>query len=168
MRNPLKRYYGRGDLHFVTFSCYRRRPFLRFQLVERKEAAGETPLHASQPGGTKISFSSEGLAVEQFFVLCQGRSRIDSHRPCFGLTRSHIQKPKQEKRQNPHPQKRRVRHPLSNGAFKACHAPARLFLIGVEELSEASCVDVAEHGRARRQQGWIQEIGVEVVAARGR
>src|ERR1700739_3196769 len=28
MRNPLKRYYGRGDLHFVTFSCYRRRPLL--------------------------------------------------------------------------------------------------------------------------------------------
>ena len=28
MRNALKRYYGRGDLHFVTFSCYRRRPLL--------------------------------------------------------------------------------------------------------------------------------------------
>jgi putative transposase len=28
MRNPLQRYYGRGDLHFVTFSCYRRRPLL--------------------------------------------------------------------------------------------------------------------------------------------
>ena len=28
MRNPLRRYYDRGDLHFVTFSCYRRRPFL--------------------------------------------------------------------------------------------------------------------------------------------
>jgi len=28
MRNPLKRYYGLGDLHFVTFSCYRRRPLL--------------------------------------------------------------------------------------------------------------------------------------------
>ena len=28
MRNPLRRYYGRGDLHFVTFSCYRRRPLL--------------------------------------------------------------------------------------------------------------------------------------------
>src|SRR5882724_5473694 len=27
-RNPLKRFYGRGDLHFVTFSCYRRRPYL--------------------------------------------------------------------------------------------------------------------------------------------
>ena len=28
MRNPLRRYYGQGDLHFVTFSCYRRRPLL--------------------------------------------------------------------------------------------------------------------------------------------
>jgi putative transposase len=28
MRNPLRRYYGSGDLHFVTFSCYRRRPLL--------------------------------------------------------------------------------------------------------------------------------------------
>jgi REP element-mobilizing transposase RayT len=28
MRNPLKRYYGQDDLHFVTFSCYRRRPLL--------------------------------------------------------------------------------------------------------------------------------------------
>jgi putative transposase len=27
-RNPLKRFYGRRDLHFVTFSCYRRRPYL--------------------------------------------------------------------------------------------------------------------------------------------
>ena len=27
-RNPLKRFYGRGDLHFVTFSCYRRRAYL--------------------------------------------------------------------------------------------------------------------------------------------
>jgi putative transposase len=29
MRKPLRRYYGSGDLHFVTFSCYRRRPYLR-------------------------------------------------------------------------------------------------------------------------------------------
>jgi len=28
MTNKLRRYYGRGDLHFVTFSCYERRPFL--------------------------------------------------------------------------------------------------------------------------------------------
>jgi putative transposase len=28
MRNPLRRHYGRGDLHFITFSCYRRQPYL--------------------------------------------------------------------------------------------------------------------------------------------
>ena len=28
MRYPLKRYYGRSDLHFITFSCYHRQPFL--------------------------------------------------------------------------------------------------------------------------------------------
>jgi putative transposase len=28
IRHPLKRFYGAGDLHFVTFSCYRRRPYL--------------------------------------------------------------------------------------------------------------------------------------------
>ena len=28
MRNRLQRLYGRGDLHFISFSCYRRRPFL--------------------------------------------------------------------------------------------------------------------------------------------
>ena len=28
MRNPLRRFYGRGDLHFITFSFYRRRRYL--------------------------------------------------------------------------------------------------------------------------------------------
>src|SRR5439155_22622538 len=28
MPRNLKRYYGRGDLHFLTFSCYRRLPLL--------------------------------------------------------------------------------------------------------------------------------------------
>jgi putative transposase len=28
MRNPIKRFYGQGDLHFVTFSCFRRLPLL--------------------------------------------------------------------------------------------------------------------------------------------
>ena len=28
MRIPLRRYYGRGDLHFITFSCYQRQPLL--------------------------------------------------------------------------------------------------------------------------------------------
>jgi len=29
MPKNLKRYYGRGDLHFITFSCYRRLPLLK-------------------------------------------------------------------------------------------------------------------------------------------
>jgi len=28
MKNKLKRYYGRRELHFITFSCYERRPLL--------------------------------------------------------------------------------------------------------------------------------------------
>ena len=28
MRRHLQRYYGEGDLHFITFSCYRRLPLL--------------------------------------------------------------------------------------------------------------------------------------------
>ena len=28
MRNPLRRYYGRAHLHFITFGCYRRQLFL--------------------------------------------------------------------------------------------------------------------------------------------
>jgi putative transposase len=28
MPKNLKRYYGKGDLHFITFSCYRRLPLL--------------------------------------------------------------------------------------------------------------------------------------------
>ena len=28
MPRGLKRFYGSGDLHFITFSCYRRRQFL--------------------------------------------------------------------------------------------------------------------------------------------
>ncbi|MFL6436969.1 MAG: transposase [Terriglobales bacterium] len=27
-RHPLRRYYGEGDLHFITTSCYRRKPLL--------------------------------------------------------------------------------------------------------------------------------------------
>ncbi len=33
MRIPLRRHYGRGDLHFVTFSCYRRCPFIGYVVM---------------------------------------------------------------------------------------------------------------------------------------
>jgi putative transposase len=35
-RNPLERIYGRGDLHFVTFSCYSRRPYLGSALARER------------------------------------------------------------------------------------------------------------------------------------
>jgi putative transposase len=52
VRNPLVRYYGRGDLHFVTFSCYRRKPYLgtrrardRFlRILDQVRARWEFPL----------------------------------------------------------------------------------------------------------------------------
>jgi hypothetical protein len=28
MRNRLRRHYGQSDLHFITFSCYRRRVYM--------------------------------------------------------------------------------------------------------------------------------------------
>ena len=35
MPKGLKRYYGKGDLHFLTFSCYRKRPLLGTQQARR-------------------------------------------------------------------------------------------------------------------------------------
>src|SRR5215472_18446659 len=34
MPRRMKRYTGRGDLHFITFSCYERRPFLQTKRVK--------------------------------------------------------------------------------------------------------------------------------------
>jgi len=36
MRNALRRFYGRGDLHFITFSCYRRRRYLGTQRARHR------------------------------------------------------------------------------------------------------------------------------------
>ncbi|HET8923223.1 MAG TPA: transposase [Candidatus Acidoferrum sp.] len=36
LRNPLKRCYGQGDLHFVTFSCYRRQAYLGSVLARNR------------------------------------------------------------------------------------------------------------------------------------
>jgi REP element-mobilizing transposase RayT len=52
MRDRLQRFYGRGHLHFVTFSCYRRRLLL-----------------GTQQAGHRF-------AVEQLVALRKRRSRI--------------------------------------------------------------------------------------------
>ena len=82
MPRGLQRYYGQGDLHFLTFSCYKRMAFLRTQRARNlfvKELAkvreeGEVALHARQPGYARIGEASAGLAVEWLGVLRERRS----------------------------------------------------------------------------------------------
>jgi hypothetical protein len=40
MRNKLRRYYGRGELHFLTFSCYRLLPLLGAARARRPQGLG--------------------------------------------------------------------------------------------------------------------------------
>jgi hypothetical protein len=96
MPKGLKRYYGQGHLHFLTFSCYRRLPLLgtvrarnlfvkdailaakvlRFQRIQPRKEEGKTGVHARKSSGPRTGEASEGLAVEQFFLLCERGSRI--------------------------------------------------------------------------------------------
>ena|GEM_PF-7005097 len=38
----LKRYYGKGDLHFITFSCYRRLPLVGMCYANSGESADKS------------------------------------------------------------------------------------------------------------------------------
>jgi putative transposase len=51
MPKGLRRYYGRGHVHFLTFSCYRRLPLLK-------------------------SARARDVFVEQLGILCTGREGI--------------------------------------------------------------------------------------------
>jgi len=58
--------------------CHERGPailataILRLQRVERCEEEGKTALHARESSDGAAGEASEGVAVEQFFVLCEG------------------------------------------------------------------------------------------------
>src|SRR5579863_9714429 len=94
----LKRFQQSHRLHFVTFSCYRRRAnfvnaeavggthaglaregsvlageVLRLQCVEREEIRGEAALYSSQPGGPWTGEQARRLALEQLPPLFDGR-----------------------------------------------------------------------------------------------
>jgi REP element-mobilizing transposase RayT len=58
MTKGLKRYYGRGHLHFVTFSCYRRRPLL--------EAAPAKDLFLSELARARCEY---GFALAGYVVM---------------------------------------------------------------------------------------------------
>ena len=53
---------------------------LRFQCVESEEASGETRVHAHESGETRVGDAPEAVAVEQFLVLLEIETGIDSHR----------------------------------------------------------------------------------------
>jgi len=48
MRRNLKRYYGAGDLHFITCSCYRRQPLLGTARRRRNPSQASFFDHAPQ------------------------------------------------------------------------------------------------------------------------
>ncbi len=93
MRNPLRRYYGHGDLHFITFSCYRRRPYLgtarardRFVklLKEVRRRFGFQLLgYVVMPEHVHLVISEprEGTPSRVLQVLKQGVSRALRRRP---------------------------------------------------------------------------------------
>jgi putative transposase len=201
MPKGLKRYYGRGHLHFLTFSCYRRLPLLgtkrarnmfvkelrrvrreygfllvgyvvmpnhvhllmsepkkgtpstvlqmlkqrvsrKMRMKERKRPKGQLALkfpkfitdlpqfwqprfydfnvfshekkkekleymHANPVvRGTRVE--PQGLAMEQFFLLCERRCRIGRNRSCQFVVLRNQERPKKK----PHPHKSRVGHPV--------------------------------------------------------
>jgi len=57
MPRNLKRYYGLGDLHFITFSCYRRLPLLA------SERARDAVVQALQEVRQKYDFALVGYVV---------------------------------------------------------------------------------------------------------
>jgi len=57
MPSELKRYYGRGDLHFVTFSCYQRLPLLG------TESARNVFVHELEKVRNEMGFRLVGYVV---------------------------------------------------------------------------------------------------------
>ena len=55
-------------------------PVLRFQRVEFEEESRETSLHAHESAEEKTSRSSEGLALEQLFLLRESKECVDPDR----------------------------------------------------------------------------------------
>ncbi len=53
---------------------------LRFQRVQPQEEERETGVHARESCGARTREASEGLALEQFFILCERGSRIGRDR----------------------------------------------------------------------------------------
>jgi hypothetical protein len=66
----LKRYYGHGHLHFLTFRCYRHLPLLKTVRARHLFVHKLAQVRAGYAfGGAKIGGAPEGFALEQLVVL---------------------------------------------------------------------------------------------------
>ena len=81
---------------------------LRFQCVQSQKEKGKAGVHARQSGGEKAGLASEGLALEQFRVLHQGRGGVGPDR-CGEFVS--VQRRREDQRENPRPQNPRTGHP---------------------------------------------------------
>jgi len=74
MRRNLKRYYGAGDLHFITCSCYRRQPLLG--TARRRDLLLTVLEHVRK----RYQFVVAGYVVmpEHIHLLISGRARRPS------------------------------------------------------------------------------------------
>jgi len=82
---------------------------LRFQCVQPREEERKTGIHARESRGPRIGEASAGLAMEQFFFLCERRSRIAGDRLCESIAERDGKRSKKK----PRPQKPRTGHPNS-------------------------------------------------------
>jgi len=83
MTEGLKRYYGRGHLHFITFSCYRRLPFL--------QAVGAKDLFVEELSRVVASMNSPWSVMSS----CRSMFTCCSASPQRGLLRTVLQMLKQ-------------------------------------------------------------------------
>jgi putative transposase len=72
MRRNLQRYYGAGDLHFITCSCYRRQPLLG---TPRRRDLFLTVLEPRAPAA--ISSSSVTWSCPSTFTFCSANPKSE-------------------------------------------------------------------------------------------
>ena len=80
-----------------------------------EEGRRKAPLHAHESAEEKTGRTSQGLALEQLFILLEFQTGVDPRRP-RPLNRNQIRKsqtlrPFENPRRNGHPKIQRLRHP---------------------------------------------------------
>jgi hypothetical protein len=84
-RRKRRAYTGQLNLSFASgvdsLPRFLAAAFLRFQCVEFEEEGRKAPLHAHESAEEKTGRTSQGLALEQLFILLEFQTRVDPRRP---------------------------------------------------------------------------------------